>query len=261
MLLAEYSQFKKQADLCNHYGICYSKGESFVQTTGKAMSESKEYTITLDDDPMIVKIIEKFLGFPSLPYKSAEKLLANAKKYTPQAAFIDIQLEDECGLDIIPELKRIWPFTPLIAITASSPAESIGDALASGADDFIGKPLKKEELVSRYLARKRQADAVSRQSEIRYGDLILNFLQKRLSGEKGETFISPKEQAILTELIEANGTPVSRDTLIRKCWGSVKVSSGVLDRHVSGVRSAINNTSEKVEIKTRYGKGYFLEST
>jgi ActR/RegA family two-component response regulator len=66
--------------------------------------------VTLDDDPMVSRILEKATGIKSLSFSSLQELVQVAGQYEPLAAFIDIHLGiDECGLDIIPTLRAKWP--------------------------------------------------------------------------------------------------------------------------------------------------------
>ena len=97
------------------------------------------YIVTLDDDPVMAKIIEETLRIKNFSFASSGPLLACAAEMSPIGAFIDIHLEGECGLDIVPKLRSFWPTTALIVISGDESDQSISQALASGADDFIRK--------------------------------------------------------------------------------------------------------------------------
>ena len=113
----------------------------------KPQKRNQQYTITLDDDPMIRRLIERYTQIKSLPFTSARKLSEQAHKLNPTAAFIDIHLGyEECSLDILYALKKQWPLCPLIVITSDPDAEMVKKALSSGADDFVRKPIVPEEL-------------------------------------------------------------------------------------------------------------------
>src|SRR5690348_13248237 len=72
-----------------------------------------DYTITLDDDPMVAKMIQKALGLKTISFSSAETLTESIDRYQPVAAFVDIHLDaDSNGLSIIPALREKWPFCP-----------------------------------------------------------------------------------------------------------------------------------------------------
>ncbi len=69
------------------------------------------YTVTLDDDPVMASVIEETLGIKNFAFSATEPLLECAEFMAPVGAFIDIHLRGECGLDIIPKLRAVWPMT------------------------------------------------------------------------------------------------------------------------------------------------------
>jgi two-component system, OmpR family, response regulator MtrA len=223
-------------------------------------STEKPFTVTLDDDPMIHRIIEKTTGFPSLSFASTKKLIGRAKSMRPIAAFIDVHLDDEqLGIDIIPELRQCWPHVPIIVITGDGEEDIVSAALSAGADDFIQKPIRPRELMARMQARMKEKDRLERKSTQAFGDLILDELHNSMSNDKGETrFLSPTELNLLTCLLDAKGSVVTRADLKRRCWGKVAVSDNAVDRKLHEVRVAIKELSGVVSIKTKYGTGYQL---
>lgn len=230
-------------------------------TTRQSEAQRKSpYTVTLDDDPLVSRLIAKITGMNSLPFASAAKLRECAKNYGPAAAFVDINLGmDECGLDIVPFLKQMWAHCPIIVVTSAQTSEAIGDALAAGADDFISKPFNQEELIARFRARRHQHAQLSEKSRIEFGDIVLFPLYRKLSGPEGEAFLSPIEQSIIRALIDSEGNLVRRLVLKRQVWGNVKVSDSALDRHIHGVRTKIKDTSQILKLRSVYGKGYVLQ--
>ena len=66
---------------------------------------SGSYTVTLDDDPTVAMIVEHALDIKNFSYTESQKLLKDAAKLSPLGVIVDVHLEDECGLDIIPTLR------------------------------------------------------------------------------------------------------------------------------------------------------------
>jgi len=70
---------------------------------------------------MIAKMIEKITGMKSVTFSSIRALSGKLSKLKPVAAFVDIGLDDsENGLEIVPALRREWPFAPIIVVTSKS---------------------------------------------------------------------------------------------------------------------------------------------
>lgn len=217
------------------------------------------YTLTLDDDPTMHRLIEKTTGLKSVPFADPVSLLGDSEKYSPMAVFIDIHLGLEgSGIDIIPKLRERWPFAALMVITSDSSDAALSEAFAAGADDFIRKPLHANELTARLQSRLGDLAAKEAKTILRIGDLTLHLARRSLKGRKGQTFLSPTAGLILQLLIEAQGTKVSRPSLKRKIWGEVVVTDNALDRKIHEVRKALQSVSEQVSIRTIYGHGLEL---
>ena len=180
----------------------------------------------------------------------------------PVAVFVDIHLsKNECGLDIIPELKRTWPSAPIIVMTSDDKESLIAQALAAGAHDFIVKPLRPVEVVARMNARREELESRNNVKLLEYGDLRLDLQHKIISGPKGQSFQSPRELEILAHLMRANGSVIAKDSLKRHAWGKVSVSDNALDRKLFEIRKSVRSVSDLVEIKSIYGKGILMRLT
>ncbi len=221
---------------------------------------NEPYTITLDDDSNVHKLIGAATGMKSLPFTSSEKLLNVAAKYHPKAAFIDVHLENgESGLDVVPELRKIWLSCPIIIITADEEENTITEALSTGADDFIHKPIKPNELLARFQIRLRDVEAKLSRQEVKAEDLVINLAHSSVKSAQGERYMSPTEMNLLMAVVQVIGTVVPRNALKRQCWGRVIVSESALDRKVHEVRKVIKALSKELELKTVYGKGIILQ--
>jgi len=220
-----------------------------------------QYVVTLDDDPMVPKLIERTLGMKSITFTSARKLVNQAGQYSPVAAFIDINLgESESGLDTVPQLRNKWPFCPIIVITVDPSDDAVSNALTAGADDFIHKPIRPKELIARVQVRLNDVAEKESKSTIQVGDLIIDLSHRVLRGKVSERYLSQTEINLLNTLVNAKGSIVSRSTLKRRGWGQVAVSDNALDRKMYEVRQAIKEVSENVGIRTCYGIGFVLET-
>lgn len=73
-----------------------------------------QYVITLDDDPIVSKIIEKSLSLRSVSFPTITEFTQRIPNMDPLAVFVDIHLaNDQSGLDIVPQLRSRWPYSQL----------------------------------------------------------------------------------------------------------------------------------------------------
>ena len=116
-----------------------------------------------------------------------------------------------------------WPAAAIIVVTMDESAEVIQQALASGADDFIRKPVNAIELVARLKIRiDRLKDRVPN-TVFENGDLRLDVQHKMLKGNNGYVQLSQRETELLAHLIKSDGVIISRKFLKESCGVMLKL--------------------------------------
>lgn len=220
---------------------------------------SSSYSVTLDDDPLIGKIIEVATGLKNFLYVSAMDLSRDLEHLHPVGVFVDIHLDEhESGIEIIPRLKQVWPDAPLLVITADPESSLVGDALSAGADDFLRKPLNDVELRARLNARSAQLAERRGSALLEFGDLKLDVVKKSITGPLGFRIISNREIGLLAQLAKAKGLIIPKKALKQHLWGNIAISDNVLDRKIYEVRKLLREVSAAVELKSIYGEGLAL---
>jgi len=224
------------------------------------MEDLKRYSITLDDDPIIYKIISQMTGINSLPFHSCATLLKRSPSYDPIAIFVDVHLSyDECGLDAIPHLRKNWPYTPIIVITSDPSDILVSQALATGANDFIRKPINAQELNARLHARIAEMSTRQNIDEIKVGELVFSKSHHSIRHKDKVTYLAKLEAQLFTILLENRGGLLTKDELKRRIWGSIAVSENTIDKKISRVRKALHEVSSDLVIGSIYGKGVSLQ--
>lgn len=219
------------------------------------------YVVVLDDDKLVAKVLEDMLSLKAFCFERASQLLEAKSELDPFGVFVDIYLnKHECGLDFVPELRRAWPLAPIIVITGDDDEELVSHALAAGAHDFLIKPLRPTDVMARLMARRNELLARSEARQVGFGDIVLDSQYRTLTGPKGQLYVSGRELEILVFLARMDGNPVERNVIRRQVWGNLHVSSNALDRKLFEVRKAIRETSDKLEVKSIYGKGVALQA-
>ena len=229
------------------------------QTLDGETEDQSNYTLTLDDDPFVGKLIEETLGIKNFHFESLAEFKKAYKKLRPVGAFIDIHLsEDESGLDVVPSMRELWPSTAIIVITADEDQKAVAEALASGADDFIRKPINPHEILARLTTRIGDIEDKLGNRVLRFGDFTVDLKYKSINGPGGQMTLSSREIELLAELVRSNGVVIPKDILKRKLWGNVSVSDNALDRKIFEVRKALKEVSAEVELHSIYGVGMVL---
>jgi two-component system response regulator RegX3 len=199
---------------------------------------------------------------------------------TPDLLLLDVMLPKMSGLDVCRAI-RARSSVPIIMVTAKSTEIDTVVGLEVGADDYVAKPYRLRELVSRMRAVLRRAPRTNDEAARTPGSpppppaheeaaaLVLEVGDVRLDPERhectvrGEEVQLPlKEFELLEALLLSAGRVVTRDALIDRVWGLDYVGdTKTLDVHVKRLRSRIEaDPSKPVLITTIRGLGYRFEA-
>jgi DNA-binding response OmpR family regulator len=160
---------------------------------------------------------------------------------------------------VIPELRELWPFAPIIVVTGDMKDDMIGHALAAGADDFVRKPLNAVELRARLKARVAQMGERAARDQITVSDLVYDRSFNTMAGKNKVRYLSATESRLWECLLEARGMVIPRGEVKRKVWGSIKVSDNALDKKLFDLRAHVKEVSQNVHLKSVYGSGICVE--
>lgn len=213
-----------------------------------------QYTITLDDDPIVHKIISQVTGVPSLPFTCPKKLLRKSTSLSPIAVFLDINLkENVSGLDCLPELRRLWRMAPILVMTGDKDNALIGRSLASGANDFLRKPINPDELIARMQIRICEMQEKRGFDEIRLADTTFNPRLGTLAKGDRTVYLPRLEAEILLHLSNGNGVAFSKESIRLRLWGKTKVCDNAIDKKLTTLRKAFRELDSVMALRTVYG--------
>ena len=150
--------------------------------------------LLIDDDASLRRVTEYNLsssGFSVITAESGEKGLAKFKKHSPDLVVTDVKLEDMSGLDLLEEIKKVSPDTPVIIITAFGSIEMAVQAMHRGAFNFITKPFDRNTLI---LSCKKALELKG----LRTKNILLSKEVNRLTGTEGIVSAS----SAMSELLE-----------------------------------------------------------
>ena len=167
---------------------------------------------------------------------------------------LDVMLPDGSGLELCTFIRKENTEIPILFLTALDEELQIVRGLDSGADDYVTKPFRLSELLSRIRALlRRKAAAVSLHS----GNIFIDMGNMTVKKGESNVFLTPTEFQILSILIKNSGITVTRGTLLQKIWDcdGNYIDDNTLSVHISRLRDKIG---EK-HITTVRGIGYMWE--
>lgn len=190
-------------------------------------------------------------GLPSEFWKAIQEK-------TPSLVLLDIMLPEEDGFSILQKLRAAPAIRrlPVIMLTAKGSEYDIVRGLDNGADDYIPKPFRMMELLSRIRALLRRSGAENeKQEEYTVGNLYVNPLRHIVRVDGKEVVLTLKEFELLSLLISRQGIVFTRAQLLDEIWGyGFDGESRTVDVHIRTLRQKLGPAGNYIE--TVRGIGY-----
>lgn len=191
------------------------------------------------------------------------KSLLDKRKY--DLLLLDVTLPDGTGFQVCEAVRGQGDQVPIIFLTASDEEMNVIRGLDSGGDDYIGKPFKLGELLSRIRALLRRAgirgkeDVQTEQSSIVCGDIQIDLAGSRvfLRGERLE--LTLVEYKLLCLLVRSHGRVVTREMIFEELWDNSGnfVDDNTLSVYIRRLREKVEKDPSRPEhLITARGFGY-----
>ena len=215
----------------------------------------------LEDDESIRELIIYTLNGQNMQAKgfsAPSEFWSAMKESSPSLVLLDIMLPEEDGFCILQKLRSA-PATkrlPVIMLTAKGSEYDIVRGLDIGADDYIPKPFRMMELLSRIRALLRRSGSdTEKQEEYRVGNLYVNPVRHIVSVDGKEVVLTLKEFELLNLLISRQGIVFTRAQLLDEIWGyGFDGESRTVDVHIRTLRLKLGSAGNYIE--TVRGIGY-----
>jgi DNA-binding response OmpR family regulator len=177
-------------------------------------------------------------------------------------AILDWELPDQTGIDVLRQLRVLQKQNlPVFFTTQRDAEEDIVNALNTGADDYLIKPLRRAELLARLEATRRRAGIESADDVLRVGNVEVDTLKNEIRVDGEVVKSTQKEFGIALALFKNEGQVLSREYLLKQVWGvNADINTRTVDMHVSKVRRSLKiNPEMGYRITTIFQHGYRLE--
>lgn len=216
--------------------------------------------LLVEDDGAIVRTLSELLadeGFSVVTEATQDGACARLAAESFDIALLDVTLAQGNGFAVCAAAREVVPDMPVIFLTASDDEYSTVAGLDMGAVDYIAKPFRARELVSRMrgaLRRTSPADNV-----LTMGDVRLNVTSGAVTRGGAEVFLSALEYRLLLYFLQHKGKLVTREMLRDAIWDSAGeyVSDNALNVYIKRLREKVEaDPSDPQIIVTVRGLGY-----
>jgi two-component system, OmpR family, copper resistance phosphate regulon response regulator CusR len=211
-----------------------------------------------EDEGRIASFLEKGLranGFTTTVTEDGREALDLADSDDFDLLILDVGLPGRDGFSVLRELRERGRSLPVIILTARDSVEDTVAGLEGGADDYVPKPFRFEELLARVRARLREDRAVE-PTVLRVGDASLDLRTRRLSVGGRIAELTAREFAMAEMFFRHPGQVLSREQLLSHVWGyDYDPGSNVVEVYIRYLRQKLG----EAWITTIRGMGYRLE--
>jgi DNA-binding response OmpR family regulator len=210
-----------------------------------------------EDEARLASFLQKGFrasGFATAVAGDGETAAAMARDESFDLMILDLGLPRRDGSLVLRDLRSTGQRLPVIVLTARDEIDDKLAAFAGGADDYLTKPFRFEELLARVKARLRD-EGTPEETVIRVGRVVLDLRERRVKVRNRPVELTAREFALLEVLARHGGQVLAREQLLSHVWGyDYDPCSNVVDVYVGYLRRKLGPDV----IETVRGVGYRL---
>ena len=219
----------------------------------------KGRVLIVDDDSSLAEMLSIVLrneGLDVAHVADGSSAMGMFRSVRPDLVLLDVMLPGMDGMEVCRRI-RAESGVPIVMLTARTDTHDIVVGLESGADDYIVKPFKPQELIARIRARLRRGDDPDPE-RLEIGDLAVDVAGHSVKRGEETLSLTPLEFDLLVALARKPWQVFSRETLLEQVWGYRHAGdTRLVNVHVQRLRSKIEHDPENPQIVvTVRGVGY-----
>jgi len=225
------------------------------------MGKSDFKILLVDDEPDILEFVGYNIrkeGYILYTSSNGKEAITIAKEVVPHLIILDVMMPEMDGIETCKEIKRFPELKNTIITFLSARGEDFTQiaGLEAGGDDYITKPIKPRELMSRINGLVRRSNSKQPNKIFTIGDITIDN-EKYLILKSGTKIILPKKEfELLSLLISKPNKVFTREEIFSQIWGNdIIVGDRTIDVHVRKIREKLGDD----RIKTVKGVGYKYE--
>ena len=217
--------------------------------------------LVVEDDRKVAGFIEQGLkdeGYLVDVAPDGDEALMLANVYRYDVILLDVVLPKKNGFQVATELRRDGRATPILMLTSRDAVEDVVRGLDAGADDYLSKPFRFEELLARIRALQRRGGA-ERLEVLRYGPATLDRVRHVATAGGKRLDLTPREFQLFEYFLLHPEEVIRRTTLLEKIWNmSFDPESNVVDVHIGHLRRKLAQAAGEPLLATVHGVGFSL---
>ena len=217
--------------------------------------------LVVDDDPVSTALVKKALEGQQYVVECTDRgedALDILKVYEFDALVLDLRLPDLDGGKVLRRLRAIGSSVPVMVVSSIDDRQARIQTLLDGADEYLVKPVDRDELVARLkvLIRRAKGHATS---VIRIGRLAVDLASRTVTVEDQPLKVTAKEYGILELLALRRGTTLSKEVFLDHLYGGIdEPEQKIIDVFICKLRKKIQAVGGGPGIETVWGQGYVL---
>jgi len=180
------------------------------------------HILVVDDEPQITRVLRTSLsaqGYDIRVANSGEMALEIMKDWSPSLIITDLSMPSVDGIQLCRAVRAV-SHVPILVLSVRDQERQKVEALDAGADDYVTKPFGMNELLARVRANLRRTATESEpEAVIEVGDFRIDTAARKVTVQKREVRLTPKEFELLVYLARRPGKVVNHRTLLGAIWG------------------------------------------
>ncbi|WP_122262328.1 MtrAB system response regulator MtrA [Ornithinimicrobium cerasi] len=213
----------------------------------------------VDDDQALAEMLGIVLrkeGYSVATCADGGRAIPLFRELRPDLVLLDVMLPTLDGVEVCRQLRQ-ESGVPIVMLTARTDTKDVVAGLEAGADDYVVKPFKPQELLARVRARLRRVDATD-DGRLQVGDVLIDVAGHEVTRGGEPISLTPLEFDLLVALASKPSQVFDRESLLEQVWGYRHAGdTRLVNVHVQRLRSKIEKDPENPQIVvTVRGVGY-----
>jgi two-component system KDP operon response regulator KdpE len=178
--------------------------------------------LIIDDEAPIRKLLEITLnsaGYRTVFAETAKEGIVMAANHAPDMILLDLGLPDKNGQDALIDIRE-WYTNPVIILSVKSSESEIVKALDNGANDYLTKPFRTQELLARIRTALRISGGAQNEPVISFGNISVDLTARMVKVNDEPIKLTATEYALFALLLKNEGKVLTHQYILKEVWGN-----------------------------------------